>query len=246
MEGYGAAGEDSGRLDELDTHRLQGLVDGLVEVIRRVVDANVLDGTFEELFLSLIVVPVVTSRDHPLTDELAQTRSPSLFAATLALGDPAQRLAGLAARSIRRERGAGLPADENRTLLDRYIAEVWGAGDPEAVVRFAAETFKRHTSPGSAPLDRAAQIERLKGIRAAFPDITIEVEDVVTEGDMLVFRSTMRGTHEGEFLGLPPTGRQVVVGLLDLVRIEDGRFAEQWGGPDMLDLVRQIGGWPGA
>ncbi|MGB8361773.1 MAG: ester cyclase [Acidimicrobiia bacterium] len=138
-----------------------------------------------------------------------------------------------------------MPADENRNLLDRYIAEVWGAGDPEAVLRFAAETFKRHTSPGSAPLGRAAQIERLKGIRAAFPDITIEVEEVVSEGDKLVFRSTMRGTHQGEFLGIAPTGREVLVGLLDLVRIEDGRFAEQWGGPDMLDLLRQLGGGPG-
>lgn len=139
-----------------------------------------------------------------------------------------------------------MPGDENRNLLHRYIAEVWGAGDPEAVLRFAAETFKRHTSPRSAPLDRAAQIERLKGIRAAFPDITIEVEDVVSEADKLVFRSTMRGTHQGEFLGIAPTGREVVVGLLDLVRIEDGRFAEQWGGPDMLDLLRQLGGGPGA
>ena len=139
-----------------------------------------------------------------------------------------------------------MPADENRKLLDRYIAEVWGEGDPEAVLRFAADDFKRHTAPGSAPLDRDAQIERLKGIRAAFPDITIEVEDVVGEGDKLVFRSTMRGTHQGEFLGIAPTGRTVVVGLLDLVRVEDGRFAEQWGGPDMLDLLRQIGGGPGA
>jgi steroid delta-isomerase-like uncharacterized protein len=134
-----------------------------------------------------------------------------------------------------------LSAVENRSLLNRYIAEVWDSGEPEAVTRFAAETFRRHTSPGSEPLDRAAQIERLKGFRAAFPDITIEVEDVVSEGDMLAFRSTMRGTHQGEIMGIAATGRKVVVGLVDMVRIEDGRFAEQWGGPDMLDLARQLG-----
>lgn len=137
-----------------------------------------------------------------------------------------------------------MSAAENRNLLNRYIAEVWDGGDPEAVSHFAAETFRRHTSPGSEPLDRAAQIERLKGFRAAFPDITVEVEDVVCEGDMLAFRSTMKGTHLGEMMGIAPTGRQVVVGLVDMVRIEDGRFAEQWGGPDMLDLLRQLGAEP--
>ena len=106
---------------------------------------------------------------------------------------------------------------------------------------FAAATFQRHTSPNAEPLDRNAQIERLKGFRAAFPDITIEVEDVVESGDLIAFRSTMRGTHLGEFLGIPASGRQVTVGLLDLVRVADGEFIEQWGGPDMLDLLRQLG-----
>ena len=61
------------------------------------------------------------------------------------------------------------------------------------------------------------------------------------EGDRIAFRSTMRGTHRGEFLGIPPTGIQVTVGLLDVIRIENGKFVEQWGGPDLLDLVQQLG-----
>lgn len=134
-----------------------------------------------------------------------------------------------------------MPGDENTDLLERYIREVWGEGKPDAVDRFASEAFRRHGSPGSAPLDRAAQIERLKAFREAFPDITIEVEDVVSAGDRIAFRSVMRGTHRGEFVGIPPTGRQVTVGLVDIIRVENGRFAEQWGGPDMLDLVRQLG-----
>lgn len=132
-------------------------------------------------------------------------------------------------------------SDEARGLLDRYIAGVWDEANPEAVERFASESYRRHTSPGAEPLDRNEQVARLKGFRAAFPDITIEVEDVVADGDLLAFRSTMRGTHRGEILGIAPTGRQVAVGLVDMVRIEDGQFVEQWGGPDMLDLVRQLG-----
>lgn len=118
---------------------------------------------------------------------------------------------------------------------------VWEEGNPDAVARFASESFLRHTSPEGEPLGREVQIERLKSFRDAFPDISIEVDDVVSSGDLIAFRSTMRGTHQGEFLGIPPSGKQVVVGLVDFIRIEDGKFVEQWGGPDMLDLVRQLG-----
>ena len=130
---------------------------------------------------------------------------------------------------------------DSRELLERYFVEVWERGNPDAVEEFAAETFQRHTSPGVEPLDRSAQIERLKRFRTAFPDITIEVEDVVVSDDLIAFRSTMRGTHRDEFLGIPPTGKQVTVGLVDMVRVAGGRFVEQWGGPDMLDLLRQLG-----
>lgn len=134
-----------------------------------------------------------------------------------------------------------MSAEENAALLERYISEVWKAANPEAVRRFAAESFRRHRSPLSEPLDREGQVALLKGFRDAFPDITIEVEDVVATDDRIAFRSTMRGTHEGEFLGIPPTGRHVTVGLVDILRVQDGKFVEQWGGPDLLDLLKQLG-----
>lgn len=119
--------------------------------------------------------------------------------------------------------------------------EVWDKGNLAALAEFLSPDFKRHVSPTGPPLDLEAQVERLAGFRAAFPDITLTVEDVIVEGDRAAFRSTIRGTHRGDFAGLAPTGREVTVGLVDVVRIENGRFAEQWGGPDMADLMRQLG-----
>lgn len=109
---------------------------------------------------------------------------------------------------------------------------------------FLSPGYARHTSPTLPPLDLEGQIERLHGFRQAFPDITIEVDDVMVEGDCIAFRSTMRGTHKGEFAGIPPTGRHVTAGLVDMIRIEDGRFAEQWGGPDVFDMLQQLGARP--
>lgn len=129
-----------------------------------------------------------------------------------------------------------------RNLLDRYVAEVWEAGNPSAAERFLAPGYRRHRSATGETIDRAGQLSLLEGFRRVFPDATISIEDSIEEHDRIAFRSTMRGTHAELFLGIPPTGRQVTVALLDLIRVEDGLFMEQWGGPDMLDLVRQLGG----
>lgn len=134
-----------------------------------------------------------------------------------------------------------MSAEANKELLRGYVAEVWGQGNLDALETFLAPEFRRHLSPLHEPLGRETQIERLAGFRAAFPDITITVEDVVAEDDRVAFRSVMRGTHSGEFAGIPATGKRVTVALLDVIRVENGKFAEQWGGPDVFDMLRQLG-----
>jgi steroid delta-isomerase-like uncharacterized protein len=134
-----------------------------------------------------------------------------------------------------------MSTEENKQLLQRYIAEVWGNGNLEALRDFLAPGYRRHVSPTLPPLSLEEQIQRLTGFRTAFPDITLTVEEVVAEDDRIAFRSTITGTHHGELAGLPPTGRRIRVGLVDIIRVEDGRFAEQWGGPNMADMFRQLG-----
>jgi predicted ester cyclase len=135
----------------------------------------------------------------------------------------------------------GMSANANKTLLRRYIREVWEKQNPSAVRDFLASDYRRHTSPDAAALTLDDQVQRLVGFRSAFPDIQIVVEEVIAEGDHVAFRSTMRGTHEGELMGIAPTGKQVTVGLVDVIRVKDGKFVEQWGGPDLFDLLRQLG-----
>jgi len=132
--------------------------------------------------------------------------------------------------------------DQNKALLYRYIETVWHKENPAAVDDFLAPSYRRHRSPVKSPLSREQQKDLLIGFRAAFPDVTIELEDVIAVGDKIAFRSTMRGTHQGKFLDIAPTGRKVIFSLLDIIRVEDGRFVEQWGGPDIFDLLQQLGG----
>ena len=133
---------------------------------------------------------------------------------------------------------------DSLAVVRRYAEEVWDPSnpfDPDVLRRYFSPSLKRYTSAVSPPLDPEAQIARLQGIRTAFPDVTIVADDYVAEGDTVVVRATLRGTHRGEFLGIPATGRPVQATIVDFIRIEDGLIAEQWGGPDVFDMLRQIG-----
>ena len=134
-----------------------------------------------------------------------------------------------------------MSAEENKALVRSYIEKVWHQKNSAAIDEFLAVNYQRHTSPNVAPLNREGQKQRLVGIRAAFPDITLTLEEILAEGDRVAFRSTIRGTHQNIFQGIPPTGRQVTVSLLDIVRVEDSKIVEHWGGPDFLDWLQQLG-----
>ena len=134
-----------------------------------------------------------------------------------------------------------MSAAENKALVDRYIQEVWVEHNPEAIARFVAPDYQRHIAPGTPTLDSESQIERIKGFGAAFPDITIVVDDIIADDHGASFRATLNGTHLGDFAGVPATGRAIEVHLVDFMEIKDGKIVAQWGGPDMRDMLQQLG-----
>ena len=81
-------------------------------------------------------------------------------------------------------------------------------------------------------------------MRGGFPDIQWTLEEMVAEGDKVAVRFTMRGTHRGTFFGVPPTGKPVVVRAMNFYCLSGGQFVEEYGQPDMLGLLQQIGAVP--
>jgi steroid delta-isomerase-like uncharacterized protein len=75
----------------------------------------------------------------------------------------------------------------------------------------------------------------------AYPDLHITVEDLIAEGDKLVCRNVVTGTHRGEYMGIPPTGKSVTYNEIFIVRFEGGRIAETWGVVDVLSQMNQLG-----
>lgn len=95
--------------------------------------------------------------------------------------------------------------------------------------------------PGAGPMrDRVMDFFRLE--IAAFPDLAMTVEDIVDGGDKVVARVRLTGTHKGDFMGIPATGRQVDIQLIDIMRLgDDGLVHEHWGVFDEMTLMRQLG-----
>jgi steroid delta-isomerase-like uncharacterized protein len=130
----------------------------------------------------------------------------------------------------------------NKQLLRRLHTEVVEARDLDALGAFFAPGFVSHDVPPGMP----SGVDGVRAFFAAFRDglseLDVAVDLVIAEDDLVAVRTTTSGTHTGELLGLPASGRRVEVTGIDLVRIEDGLIAEHWGLTDTVGLLRQVSG----
>ena len=134
-----------------------------------------------------------------------------------------------------------MSAEENKAIVRRFVDEVQSAGNIDAIDELCSPEFVNHSAPPGMP----ANCEGVKLVtamfRQAFPDSYFTVEDMVAEGDKVVSRKTFHGTHQGEFMGIPPTGKRVSIGLIDIVRIADGQVVEHRSIGDNLGMLQQLG-----
>jgi steroid delta-isomerase-like uncharacterized protein len=137
-----------------------------------------------------------------------------------------------------------MTAETNKATIRRIVEEIQNGDNLALIDELLAPNFVNHTpAPGLSP-DREGIKQLLSMFRAAFPDGVMTIEDMIAEGDKVATRKTYRGTHQGEFLGLPPTGRHVSVGLIDMMRLVDGKVVEHWNVGDDLSLLQQLGVLP--
>ena len=134
-----------------------------------------------------------------------------------------------------------MSAEDNRALVRRFVDEVQSAGNIDAIDEICSPDFVNHSAPPGIPSDCEGIKILTAMFRGAFPDSYFTVEDMVAGGDRVVTRKTFHGTHEGEFMGIPPSGRAVAMGLIDIVRISEGRVVEHWATGDSLGLMQQLG-----
>ena len=131
--------------------------------------------------------------------------------------------------------------EENKALFMKFVDEVMNKGNMELVDELLAPGFVEHEEmPTDLPEGREGLKVFLTMFRGAFPDLKVTVHDLIAEGDKVVARQTWRGTNEGEFMGMPATGRTVEFNVIDVLRIEDGKAVEHWGVTDQSAMMRQL------
>jgi steroid delta-isomerase-like uncharacterized protein len=128
----------------------------------------------------------------------------------------------------------------NRALVRRFIEDFWAGGDLSRVGEFLPPEYVEHNLLPGQESGLEGYKRRYLTLRAAFPDVRITIDDMLAEGDRVMARVTIEGTHLGPFLGQPASGRIVRMAAINVYRIANGRIVERWGVQDLYGLLRQI------
>ena len=134
-------------------------------------------------------------------------------------------------------------SEENEVVVRRVIEEVLNRGRTDLLAELVAADHIGHDPLGEHYGPEGLRIA-VAEFRNAFPDLQVTVDDLVTEGDRVAHRFTLRGTHAGPFMGIPPTGRVVTASGIAIDRFAGGKVAESWVSFDALNLLRQMGASP--
>ncbi len=134
-----------------------------------------------------------------------------------------------------------MSAEENKAILRQAYEEAFNQKNLDALDELVASDITDHNPiPGQPPgIEGVKQV--FSSMHTAFPDLHVNVEEMVAEGEKVVARVIMSGTHQGEFMGIAPTGNQMTITGIDIVRITEGKIVEHWGNFDDLGMMQQLG-----
>jgi len=134
-----------------------------------------------------------------------------------------------------------MSVEENKAIVRRWNEEIWCKGNLAAIDKLLASDFFFNYSPSGVEPNRGVYKQVVKSYFVGFPDFKSTVEDMLAEGDKVAVRWTGHGAHKGEFMGIAPTGKQVKVTGISILRIVGGKIVEEWTEMDNLSALQQLG-----
>ena len=133
-----------------------------------------------------------------------------------------------------------MSTEKNKAIVRRLFKEM-NKGNLKAIDKiFSSKFVNHHPAPGTKS-DREGLKQFITGIHATFPDYRWNIEDIIAEGDKVVYRFTLHGTDTGGFMGMPPTGKHVVTEAIGIQRFAEGQVVERWNISDSLGMLSQLG-----
>jgi steroid delta-isomerase-like uncharacterized protein len=134
-------------------------------------------------------------------------------------------------------------SEDARSMIARFYDEI-NAGNLGVIDELVADDFvEREEFPGISQ-DKEGMRQFVTIFRTAFPGMRMEAHEVLVDSDLACVRGTVSGTHEGDFMGMPPSGKRFEVTGFDLIRLRDGQVIEHWGLMDAMKMMQQLGAMP--
>ncbi|GAB4022947.1 ester cyclase [Spirosoma koreense] len=131
--------------------------------------------------------------------------------------------------------------DHNKAIVTRFNKEAIEQGRREAFDELIADSFINRTAPAGMPPGREGMVRFILDVlRPAFGDLRVEIYDQIAEGDKVVTRKAFHATHVGPFMGIPATGRSIIFPIIDIIRLQDGKYVEHWSIRDTHAVLQQL------
>lgn len=135
-----------------------------------------------------------------------------------------------------------MSTEQNKALVRQLVEEGINQGNISMIDELLTPDFIEHEElPPGIPPGREAPKVLFTMLRSAFPDFKATIEHLIAEGDKVVLHMTWTGTHQGEFMGIPPTGKRISINVIDILGIAEGKSVEHWGVMDSMAMMQQLG-----
>jgi predicted ester cyclase len=135
-------------------------------------------------------------------------------------------------------------SEDNKALVKRFVTDYQTANDEAVLHELMSADIEDHSAPPGLPPGRQGVKAIFDMFHASFAGFAAEIHDQVAEQDKVVTRKSFHGRHVGEFMGVPATGRDVRIDVIDIVRVANGQIVEHWNIVDQLGLLQQLGALP--
>lgn len=134
--------------------------------------------------------------------------------------------------------------ETNIALVRRFVEEFQTRHNLAAIDEYMSPDFVDHSAPAGLPPDREGVKMQFTMFFSALPDLHALIHDQVADQHKVVTRKTLRGTHQGNLMGIPPTGKVVDIEVIDILTVKDGKITDHWNLVDQLGLLKQLGALP--
>ena len=132
-------------------------------------------------------------------------------------------------------------SEENKVLAKRIVQEIWNEGNMDLADEIIGQEYADKVAGDGSPIGPDGFKQAVDGIRSAFPDFNISIDDMISEDDKVALVWTFKGTHKGELMGIAPTDKRVEFDGVYLYKFREGKLVERSGKRDMFNLMKQLG-----